>query len=505
MNPAMLERVLSNPRLPTLPVVAMKVIELTEKKDISLREIAETIQNDQALSAKILKTVNSSFYGVTKKCSTINQAMVALGINTVKTLALGFSLVSTLKQAEGGEFDFVEYWTRGVYTAVGARSVAQAARLADPEEAFLGGLLQDVGMVALYQALGKQYIEVLGSIGGDHRALVKHEIERLEVQHPDVGAMLAARWKFPEALVTPIKYHERPSAAPREHTHGVRCVGLGNLAADIMMGREPAKSLNRFYDRAQQWFGISNEQSDLVLSGIRDGAKQVSHLLRVPLDDSADPGAILGAASERLVEITMEQESQTLRLSAENAQLQQAAVTDTLTGVANRRRFNDAISEAFERARGDEGALAVIFIDADKFKGVNDTHGHQAGDAVLVELATRLAAHFEPACGLVCRYGGEEFAIILEGVGRAEAGKLIESFRDMQSQTPIDISAAGSTVDTLNVTISAGVAAFESATSHAFTHPEQLVRAADQAVYAAKGSGRNCVRVFNPRPPSIAA
>ena len=93
MNQELLDRVLSSPRLPSLTTVALDVIDLVQQPDVHIKEIARTIQNDPALAGKILKTVNSSFYGQAYAVSTITHALVVLGFNSVKTLALGFSLV----------------------------------------------------------------------------------------------------------------------------------------------------------------------------------------------------------------------------------------------------------------------------------------------------------------------------------------------------------------------------------------------------------------------------
>src|SRR6516162_4803910 len=97
MNQEMLERVLSCPNLPTLPTVAVRIIELTQQRNISVDELAGAIQNDQGLTTKVLRTVNSSFYGLRKPCASISQAIVMLGLSAVKSLTLGFSLVAAVR------------------------------------------------------------------------------------------------------------------------------------------------------------------------------------------------------------------------------------------------------------------------------------------------------------------------------------------------------------------------------------------------------------------------
>ena len=128
MTPELLDKVLSCKKLPSLPAIALKVIELTQDERVPVKMIGDTIANDQALSLKVLKTVNSSFYGLRKPCSSINQAIVMLGLSAVKTLALGFSLVSSLAKDKAAGFDYDAYWRRALTTGVAAKIIAGSAR-----------------------------------------------------------------------------------------------------------------------------------------------------------------------------------------------------------------------------------------------------------------------------------------------------------------------------------------------------------------------------------------
>jgi two-component system, cell cycle response regulator len=180
MNQELLNRIMGCSTLPTLPAVAVRVLELTANPNVAVDELTRVIQNDQALSIKVLKTANSTFYGLRRPCGSINQAMVLLGLSAVKSLALSFSLVSTV--ATGGDgFDYMSYWRRGLYTAVAAKVLARAAGVLQEDEVFLGGLLQDVGMVAMHRALGAEYAKLARS---DHRHLASDELQAFNIHHP---------------------------------------------------------------------------------------------------------------------------------------------------------------------------------------------------------------------------------------------------------------------------------------------------------------------------------
>ena len=167
------------------------------------------------------------------------------------------------------------------------------------------------------------------------------------------------------------------------------------------------------------------------------------------------------------------------------------ARVDALSGLANRRRFDEALREEWSRSRRQGGPLALLMIDIDDFKRFNDGYGHRAGDQRLREVAEILAASARRAGDLAARYGGEEFAVILPNAGLEEAGLAAERIREaVESQGPGGEPGGGRT------TISVGVAARVPAGEDA---PEDLVSEADEALYRAKAAGKNRVALADPR------
>src|SRR6201996_2885904 len=160
MNDQLLQRIKQCPNLPSLPSIAMQVLDLAQKADVDIAEIARIISRDPALSGKILRTVNSSFYARSQNVSTISHALVILGLQSVKTLVLGFSLVTNLTKNKAKGFKHLHYWKRSIYGATAARTIAAKLGLVQQEEAFLAALLQDIGMLVLDTVLGEQYGEI---------------------------------------------------------------------------------------------------------------------------------------------------------------------------------------------------------------------------------------------------------------------------------------------------------------------------------------------------------
>ena len=171
-------------------------------------------------------------------------------------------------------------------------------------------------------------------------------------------------------------------------------------------------------------------------------------------------------------------------LGRANAELRRVSQTDGLTGVDNRRHIEERLTEAFEHAARLNEPLAVVMTDVDHFKSVNDTHGHQAGDAVLRQVAESLRESAREI-DRVGRYGGEEFLVLLPGANLADARRFAERARQAVAEREFTYDGGA-----LRRTLSAGVAAWP---HPEIRHQEALVKAADEALYAAKTGGRNRV------------
>ncbi len=495
MNPDVLERVLACDTLPTLPVVAARVIELTNDNNVSMKALADTITNDQGLSAKVLRTVNSSFYGLRRRCSSINQAIVMLGLSAVKTLALGFSLVTVISEVESEGFDHVGYWRRALYTGIAAKCIARESRSGFEEECFLGGLLQDVGMVALHQAIGRPYLDLLAKTAGDHRQLIRLELMELEVQHPDIGALLAHRWTLPEELVLPVKYHERPTAAPVSHLKIVRAVGLGNIASDVLTTADPTEHLRRFYARAEQWFNLSNTQADEILRTIASATREVAGLLMVDTGPSANVQQVLDQAHERLLAMPIPSEVHEEETEQRDAD---PTGTDDLTGLPTRLRFDQTMIAAFEQAKAGAGPLSVAIFDIDGLDTINGAYGREAGDTVIINVARRIKEAFRGTKAMVCCYEGGRFGVAMPRTDRNTALRASEKARKHIESQPVDLIAGRNAPPRIPVTASVGVTAAASDAIGRFSDVAAFTRVTEQAVKAAKSAGRNTMRVYAP-------
>jgi diguanylate cyclase (GGDEF)-like protein len=493
VNAQLMDRLFSSPQLPSIPAVAMRIIDLVQQDEVNVETIAETISLDPALSTKMLKTVNSSFYGLPKPVASVQQATVVLGLNSVKTLALGFSLVVKLTQSGGPGFDQMVYWRRVLYCATAAKLLCEKLNIVQAEEIFMASLLQDVGVLAFVQVLGEEYISIYQQTDGDHRVLSELEQKELGGDHAEIGGALTESWGLPPVLVESIRLHDRPDDADENMLKLIRVVNAGSFAAEVIVHPEDPERVARYRELYENWFGIEQVQADELLEMICRRAKEIQRVFDLPTGDLINPDEILARANQMLEQISLASARQTGVLEQANEELEHKSKRDAVTGLFNRRHFNEKLDESFLVA-GPDKPLSLMFIDLDHFKAVNDTYGHVAGDAVLVKIAQTIADTAECKADAF-RYGGDEFVLLSSGMSRSDAAVLAEQLRlnIFNAMSKMTVGEAG---DTPSVTGSIGVATYDGSL---FKRPEQLVKAADKGSYAAKASGRNAVRVFLPK------
>ena len=525
MNDQLAAKIKVAPNLPSVPAIAIQVLDLAQKPEVDIAHIARVISKDPALSGKILRTVNSSFYGRSNNVGTISHALVILGLQSVKTLVLGFSLVAHVARDKPGGFDHVAYWKRSIFSATAARALAARINLVQQEEAFLASLLSDIGMLALDQVLGEEYGKLFTSVP-THEALCDAERAALGATHAEVAGLLAEMWKLPVMLAVPIANHHAPDAVKDPALRKLaELVHLAGRCADVYTDADAAPAIADVRAICARQYGLSEADCDAILADVGKRTQEVAGLFEMKIGSTEEYDSILKRANATLVEFTLQTQLQAKSLAAQanklsarastlqqrNAQLHRQATTDALTGLANRARFDQFLAEQLRRASATDAPqaaaappgtkspqpLALLILDLDHFKQVNDQFGHQAGDAVLraVGLVMKTVAR---QTDLAARYGGEELALVLPDTPRAAAAKIAETLRRAIAARAVPAGTAH-----LKVTASIGVAVWEPGSP--LITPAHLIRAADLAVYNAKNAGRNRVKIFTLDHAAVAA
>lgn len=217
--------------LTPLKAVATRAIQLAEDEHTAAMDLATVISSDQALTAKLLRLSNSAYYGYARRISNVREAVILLGMRTVRSVAISSAIIDAFKVPEFEGFDADLFWAHSVCVGLTAEVIARESRVARPEDAFTAGVIHDVGKLAMMLTEPKRFAEVVDLVRHEGMKFREAELAVFEVGHELVGARLAQRWKFPEPLVTSIREHHPPKAVSTiENLSAV--VATANLACN---------------------------------------------------------------------------------------------------------------------------------------------------------------------------------------------------------------------------------------------------------------------------------
>ncbi len=297
MDQALQAQILSCRTLPSLPVAALEILAASRTDDIDLGQLAETLSRDPALSSRVVRAANAAAFGWGEVAS-VPRAVTLLGANRVLCVSLTFSLVGLRRQGESQGFDYGAFWQRALYSAIAARALGERAGI-QPDEAFLVGLVQDIGALALVEALGRRYGQIWQASRGNHVRLSELEREQLGAIHPEVSQLLASHWNFPRALQEAALRSHEPPARPPEPLDLQACVYLSGPVADVWTGPRPADAIGGAIDAARQ-VGLDRDAVSSVLARVGTLIPEVAAELQVTLASEARRVQVLAEARAAL-------------------------------------------------------------------------------------------------------------------------------------------------------------------------------------------------------------
>jgi diguanylate cyclase (GGDEF)-like protein len=478
-------------RLPSLPAVALEVVRLSKQDWVELDKLAEVLGRDPALCAKVLKLANSPLYGRRREIATVGEAVVTLGLNTVKMAALSFSVTAVAGTNEDlGGYELRDFWRRSLVQSIVGRGFAKALGTNFADEAFTLGLLMDLSVPVLARAAGEKYLPVIIAMDAGHPS-TRLEEEHLGGTHAGLIGKLLDEWGLPPAMVMAASYHHQPDAvpsdAPARTRDLIRIMNLAHLSASVMVSPEKGEPLRDLNHLAARWFGQDEAAVRDILQLLSPSVDELAEIVNVDIGGEMKAAEILDLARQQLVEVSMTAVTDLRTAEQKVNELEKKASTDALTGLHNRATFDTTLEREWQRRVGEEfpDPLGLIMIDIDHFKRFNDTFGHQSGDEVLRAVAAALKTAVRDT-DIVCRYGGEEFGVVAPYAAGASLRALAERVRRAVERSEVELAGGMQ-----KVTASFGVAALT--TEPGERRPEDLVSLADKALYEAKRKGRNRV------------
>ncbi len=269
--------------LATLPQVTIKIIEIVENPRSTARDLHDVIKNDPALSVKVLKVVNSAFYGLPGQVASVDRAIILLGLSAVKNIAIAASIARLFKGKRISEqFSASDLWRHSVAVAVAARSLARCSpHPVLTDEVFVAGLIHDIGTLVERQCYPDQFAEVIQRCcDGDHEDFLQCEREIIGADHQAFGVGLTTRWKFPRHLRAAVGFHHNPETLSVELRNMATLVQLADvICCQDQIGFYLTAQHDEVTESMLETLGITLEQIEEVRAGLEEQVSEAEATL----------------------------------------------------------------------------------------------------------------------------------------------------------------------------------------------------------------------------------
>lgn len=496
--------------IPSPPMLVMQIIRMADSPDVSISALAKLVEQDAPLAATFVRMANSSLFSPSREITSVQRALIVVGLRSVRILALSTSMQSLLPTSAGGAESALAR-RRSLVNAISSKMFLDKVDRDMADQAFLAGLLGHIGMLVLAAEAPEAYYELshtpLVTTSFDPDGLEEagaadpwptptRQLDVLGFTADELTARLTESWGLPNYISDAIRYRSgmiSPAEPLDEKTSLViKGLELGTAVENVVCGHKLGEEMMSLTVTAEEHFGIDLDQVSQILLDIEPIVAETAGLMSFDLPPGHSHAELLAEAMMKMQAISLDavsaldRESQAVeQLSERNRLLESENRRDALTGLLNRRGFDSILTNELERRRDmpEDDVLGLVVFDIDHFKSVNDTYGHQVGDDVLREVGQafrRVSRRSEH----VARQGGEEFALIMPHTSLAEMKLAAERLR--REVAGISLLVDGQEV---LLTISAGGAGVSLVSSLGIVG--DLYQRADEMLYSAKNAGRD--------------
>ena len=424
-------------RLPSLPQVALRVVELARQPEPDVAEICSVIRSDPALAGKVLKTVNSALFGVRGKVSSIEFAVTKLGLTLVRTLVLSFSLAERASDPRDSNGTLRRFWQAALAQAVFAETLAECEPDEDPAVYFLGGLLQSIGILAFLRVAPEQYeSHVIQSSA--FPCVAAAERRHFGFTHIDVGQRICSSWGLPAEFVDAMGRHQNflESGQSGSNRKLVTALQAANLFALYLGTSHDAghRRLDLLSCFLHERYEIEASQTEELIEDVCDRIGEIAAMFSFDVGNPIPTQRILEDAKHILAEIALQSQLETAAARLAGGAEPPARswrrksdieFRDPLTGVYSRKSLQDVFNNRVIQHIQKQTAVGLLHVNVDEFRQIRDQYGAQGGDDVIQLVAGAISQAVRRA-DFVIRYGIDQFLVVLVRVTEDQVPRIAE-------------------------------------------------------------------------------
>ncbi len=274
------EKIENTPDMPTLPSVATEILRVANNPMTSANDVSNIIHKDQALTTKVLKLVNSAFYGFPGKIKTIQHAVVIIGFNKVKNIVMAASLFDMTKDRDSNLLNIPDFWTYSLTTAIAAQEVIKEVDSnIIPDDIFVAGLIHSLGTLILDQVFPQEFRSVLAKRHESTDKIIDIEKQILGFSHMQAGEWATEKWDLPKVLCSSIRYYQTPTLANSDF-EAVASVHIGSvITKSLGINFEPIDLVTPFDMKILQKYQLNLDKIDAIIGKVIEELKRAQDFL----------------------------------------------------------------------------------------------------------------------------------------------------------------------------------------------------------------------------------
>ena len=343
-------------RLPSLPVVAIKILEMLKDDEFSVDKLSGIISTDPALAARILRMANSALYAHIPHVDSIGRAVVLLGARTLKNMALSFVIIGELKGDDPKGFDYEYFWKKSVTAAVAAEMLSQAVNKRS-DDTYVSALLMNIGKVIMYTCEPDDYTEVL-----DEKRILGAAIGELEQRvfgfdHQKVGGEILKQWNIPESVYIPISFHHDIDNCPSEHFVPAEILETSSAVSSLYSADKSVERFGRLYEMLKDRFGFDKERVNEFVDDVALKTVEILKIYHIEPGEMKPYSELIDEANQGLSKLSISYEYLVFELKESKARSEKLA---------------NELMEAMAKIKTITGLLPICAT----CKQIRDNHGH---------------------------------------------------------------------------------------------------------------------------------